>query len=884
MNTCSHLTPSPAVDVPRIRHELLARHLRNPQFFLETCVRWKYLPTHTPVVTLDPFHVLVSPTTTHKVDGAPLPFLNAPVPGVTAFPLPRPPRGHLALKLPPLNCPDSQIGVRRSRIRDATPAFGVSIQQCKGPLLPCLGPRWLAPNAERELSLQSFLTPLDPAHIPQHSARLAKPPEVEFEVDLEPAESLEVADHYTATLSKRVATVHRNTSPPAAPPSASEWASKQPPPYLRPTPTPLLHLAQARYCYLRSVPGGAYTLPQLIEAGLARVERERNGASTLDWSIAASLQQLGGLTSLWPADPLCAPPHFEHWLTLPTSLPPDARNILVDLTNLTRQELRTLCSSPNSLPTTACVYVTPSDARALALLRNMHLTCVHTFADKAAVLYKEKWWRSGNQALYPSPSKLSIWASPDLVPSLTHDRAYSSDRLLAAIAHYPTPFAPMPTRYADCNSHTRVGSTHDPSHWLLATDGSVARRMTTDGTSIRRMAAGVVLVRPANASWAECPATTDAYTAALRDPAASLPPSTPSSPRLVPSTSPALVARPPSNPPHAPAQAERRVWGYHYNFSASPSPEPSPTPSRPATSLILDALPDLTLPPPLTHTPPLELRPSSPPFPSPQVPLQEPDGAAASLSPRLVEDHPTTQRVFSYPVAGVHSSLRAELGALLWGLYLVPRHGPVLIATDSLSAIHLLCRWNRNTDFAPYVDAATCHDLVLRILLILHARKCAGGVTRFIFTRSHHGEPYNEAADRAAAHTSAEHAQPSELPQYGLQLGVRTTTIIAGEGYSTPDPTSFTPWSKSLQKRWSASVRQQVIARAAQNPTRAAQFLLREHMGRRYLGTALHKLSPWNARTYYRAITYQLPTQTRLAQWGKVSCNLCPLCGTQPET
>ena len=55
-------------------------------------------------------------------------------------------------------------------------------------------------------------------------------------------------------------------------------------------------------------------------------------------------------------------------------------------------------------------------------------------------------------------------------------------------------------------------------------------------------------------------------------------------------------------------------------------------------------------------------------------------------------------------------------------------------------------------------------------------------------------------------------------------------------------------------------------------------------MGRRYLGATLRKLSSWNVRTYYRAITYQLPTQTRLAQWGKVSCHLCPLCCTQPET
>jgi hypothetical protein len=75
----------------------------------------------------------------------------------------------------------------------------------------------------------------------------------------------------------------------------------------------------------------------------------------------------------------------------------------------------------------------------------------------------------------------------------------------------------------------------------------------------------------------------------------------------------------------------------------------------------------------------------------------------------------------------------------------------VLLATDSLSAIHLLCRWNCNTDFALYVEASTCYDLVLRILLILQARKLAGGATCFLFTRSHHGESYNEAADRAAA-------------------------------------------------------------------------------------------------------------------------------------
>ena len=101
---------------------------------------------------------------------------------------------------------------------------------------------------------------------------------------------------------------------------------------------------------------------------MTRVEREQRGARTLDWGIAAALEQLGGLTSLWPADPLCAAPHFEHWHTSPSVLPrSDLHDVLIDLTNLTRQELRALCTPAQSLPNTTCVYVTFSDSRVLSL-------------------------------------------------------------------------------------------------------------------------------------------------------------------------------------------------------------------------------------------------------------------------------------------------------------------------------------------------------------------------------------------------------------------------------------------------------------------------------------------------------------------------------------
>ena len=192
------------------------------------------------------------------------------------------------------------------------------------------------------------------------------------------------------------------------------------------------------------------------------------------------------------------------------------------------------------------------------------------------------------------------------------------------------------------------------------------------------------------------------------------------------------------------------------------------------------------------------LRPTPPPL-SPVSHLSR-GSSPPELSPPVVPLHTATQRCFTYGIGGSPSSLRAELGAILHGLYAVPRFVPLLIATDSLSAIYLLCRWNRNTDFAPYVDAATCHDLVIRILLLLQARKQSGGTTRFSFTRSHHGEPYNEAADRMASFLAAADTTSSP-PPLGLQLGTRLTQSIADVVYSIPDPPSPSVHGLNLFRR-----------------------------------------------------------------------------------
>ena len=76
---------------------------------------------------------------------------------------------------------------------------------------------------------------------------------------------------------------------------------------------------------------------------------------TFDYAIAATLQHLRILTALWPADPLCAPPHFATGYAAPEfSLPPSAQHLLGDLTNLMRKEFLAFRTSTSPLPKGLC--------------------------------------------------------------------------------------------------------------------------------------------------------------------------------------------------------------------------------------------------------------------------------------------------------------------------------------------------------------------------------------------------------------------------------------------------------------------------------------------------------------------------------------------------
>ena len=95
-------------------------------------------------------------------------------------------------------------------------------------------------------------------------------------------------------------------------------------------------------------------------------------------------------------------------------------------------------------------------------------------------------------------------------------------------------------------------------------------------------------------------------------------------------------------------------------------------------------------------------------------------------------------------------SMRAELGGIFHALEQVPVDEKLTILTDSLSAIHLLCRWRRKRILTPYVRRAKCRDIVTAILARLQVRTFASTWTTFVKVRAPNSCESNAAADRLA--------------------------------------------------------------------------------------------------------------------------------------
>ena len=116
----------------------------------------------------------------------------------------------------------------------------------------------------------------------------------------------------------------------------------------------------ARFRFLRSVERGSGSVPALANLLQDMEETPGHTASCLSWRTSGSLQHIFHLTTLVPAHPLTADPHYDNWISadeglLPVGLPCSS---LLDLTNSTVAARANCLDFIHRLPPTGAVVVT----------------------------------------------------------------------------------------------------------------------------------------------------------------------------------------------------------------------------------------------------------------------------------------------------------------------------------------------------------------------------------------------------------------------------------------------------------------------------------------------------------------------------------------------
>ena len=106
----------------------------------------------------------------------------------------------------------------------------------------------------------------------------------------------------------------------------------------------------------------------------------------------------------------------------------------------------------------------------------------------------------------------------------------------------------------------------------------------------------------------------------------------------------------------------------------------------------------------------------------------------------------STASLFSFPVGGPLSSLRAEAAVLHGLLGNAPDDQPFLIFTDCLSLMDNLSKWGR-LDFWPDQDDLRHFDILESCIRRL---RCRQAETRIVKVKSHSGLLMNDRADALA--------------------------------------------------------------------------------------------------------------------------------------
>ena len=100
-------------------------------------------------------------------------------------------------------------------------------------------------------------------------------------------------------------------------------------------------------------------------------------------------------------------------------------------------------------------------------------------------------------------------------------------------------------------------------------------------------------------------------------------------------------------------------------------------------------------------------------------------------------------------VGGQHSSMRAELAAVVMSLQGTPRADDLAILIDSATAIQRL-RWFRSHNFRPAEHKVKDHDIIQDIYRELKLQIEASSRTLFVKVHGRSGDPLHEEVDRLA--------------------------------------------------------------------------------------------------------------------------------------
>ena len=259
------------------------------------------------------------------------------------------------------------------------------------------------------------------------------------------------------------------------------------------------------------------------------------------------------------------------------------------------------------------------------------------------------------------------------------------------------------------------------------------------------------------------------------------------------------------------------------------------------------------------------------------------DGCMGAAAVFLHDTRPTLRR----EVAGLPSSMGAELDALLMVVTDTPLDDPLTVLTDSLASLQMLTSLTR-ADFRRDISLH-CHRCVLRALVAaLNSRRAA---TLLVKVRAHRGEPLNETADIAA--NEAIHKDATAAPVYDE---LACYFQYAGLSWADPWGTRLknllidTLATRHLDHLCTTKTSKDCVLHndadpiPTSAPTRemnwTESFLARKDCGREFLGDSLAQMrNNSQKRKLLQTIANTFPTESKLFQWNRLSpsptCRLC---------